>query len=181
MAFTLGTDILMRLKGVQSWIQPGGTAVLPAQIQKALTWASGSGTSQADELWHDSNSVAAAAHDNIDLTNLTQLDSAGATVRSSIAFANVKALIISNTTSTATGGYLSVGGGTDAAPAADAWSGVTTPFTDDTDLVNIPAGGAMMWVAPAGGTVTAATADVLCISGVTQTQTYEILVIGDHT
>jgi hypothetical protein len=181
MAFTLATEITMRLKGTQAQIQAGGTALLQAQIQKLLEWASGSGTSQADELWHSSSSVVAAAHTNLDLTNLTQLDSAGATVRSSIAFANVKAILIANTTAAATGGYLAVGGGTDGAAAADAWAGVTTPFAADAAITPVPAGGAFMWCNPVGGTVTNSTADILHLGAVSFDQTYEILVIGDHT
>ena len=75
--------------------------------------------------------------------------------------------------------YLAVGGGTNGASAADAWALAGGPFSADSTIIHIPAGGGWLWYDPAGVAVTNATADILALGGVTTTQSYEIIIVGE--
>lgn len=140
-----------------------------------LVWPSGTSESQADTVWSDRRTVNAAAHDNLDLTSLAQLDSAGATVRT-VAFAVVKLILILNRS---TSGYLAVGGGTDGAAAADAWALTLAPFAADAAIAHVPFGGGWMWFDPTGVAVTNSSADILHLGGISANQTYDIIIIGE--
>lgn len=180
MAATVTTSLLARLQPTRKTAYDGGTRKLPVTLESALTWASGSGTSQADEMFTDALSITAAAFSNLDLTALTQTGAAAESDRT-VTFANVKGLLVVNTTAAGTGGYLTIGGGTDAASAADAWAGNDCAFRTDASISVIPEGGFFFWASPTGGTVTNATADILCLGAVTQNQTCKIVIVGDHT
>lgn len=174
---TLLTDISIGVNAVRSDTLDLGTNTARHALELALRWASGTGSSEADAVWSDTRTVNAAAHDNLDLTSLTQVDSSGTTVRT-VAFAVIKAILIVNTS---TSGYLAVGGGTDGAAAADAWALATAPFSTDASIGHIPFGGAWFWCDPTGVAVTNTSADVFRIGGVSANQTYKIVIIGEST
>jgi len=179
MAGTLTTKILARVIGTRKVAFGLGTQSFPATLEESLDWPDGSGASQADEMWtKEDGSVAAGAHDNWDLKALPHEDTDDDTERT-IDLANIKLLFLRNTSSS---DYLVVGGGTDGAGAADAWVdavGTEGWLADDSDLIHVPAGGCLLMAFPSGVTVTNATADILHIGGITSTQTYELMLIGD--
>jgi hypothetical protein len=114
--------------------------------------------------------VNAAANDDLELDSLTQVDSAGATVRS-VVFSVVKAIFIKNTS---TADRIEVGG-----VGATAFAGAGYPFKDDSDIACIPAGGHWSWSSPDGVAVTNGATDILRIAGVTSNQTYTIWINGE--
>lgn len=175
MAGTVATKILVRLLATREVALNGATQKAPASVEGEVSWPDGTGTSQNDEVWvENSGSVAAGAFDNLDLTALAQLDGDADTERT-VNFSKVKAYLILNTSST---GNLVLGGGTDNAGAADAFAGVNQyPFTTDAALGAIPAGGYWFWSNPIGSSTTGA--NVLCLGGITATQTYEIAIVGN--
>ena len=143
----------------------------------SLAWPNGTATSQVNEIWSEgSRSLAASANDAFDLTSLTQLDAAGATVRPAVAFSVVKLVYIRNTSAT---GSLIVGGGTGAGGASDAWALATGLLSADAATTNVSAGGFLLWTDPAGVAVTNTSADVLNLQGVGATQTYDIIIMGE--
>ena len=176
MADTLASKLKLRLEATRTVGLDQGTQRATHAVDVDTTLPDGTSASQADEVWSDSRTVNAGAHDNHDLTDLDQLDDDGDTVRSGITFAGgVVALAIENKSSS---DYLEVGGGTDGAGAADAWAGAGLLFKDDSDIISIPAGGCLFWFAPAGAAVTNSSADILHIGGITSNQDYEIAIIG---
>ena len=144
------------------------------------SWADGTGTGAAQDVFCVSRSITAAAFENIDLTAAAQDDDDGDAVRT-VVFVQVKAILIENTTAAGTGGYLVVGGGTDNGAAADAWIGTAGQgwFSADAGLMHIPNQGVLYMEAPPGITVTNATNDILGLGAVTQDQTYTLWIIGD--
>jgi len=178
MASTVTTKIDLQITGTRGTAKDTGSETGNNSITVALAWASGSGTSQADEIWSHGDSIIATAFDNWQLDSLAQLDADDATIRT-VVFANVKVLIVKNTTAAGTAGYLLLGGGTDNGSAADAWAGVDTAFATDASINTVIPGGAFVWVSPVGGTVTNTSKDVLSLGAITSTMTYEIICIGD--
>lgn len=174
----LDTKIAYKVSATKSDTLDRGSQKALHEIDVTLGWPSGTAASQADEIWSDTRTVNAAAFDNLDLTNLTQLDSSGGTLRSSISFAVVKLVLIRNVS---TSGHVLVGGGTDNGSAADAWALAGGMFQTDASLCAIPFGGALLWYEPAGVAVTNSSADVLCVGGVTANQTYQIIILGEST
>jgi hypothetical protein len=125
--------------------------------------ASGTGLDQADRIWHDRRTLAAAAED-LDLAgSLTNAFGVTAT------FAKVKGLLIKNRNTTA-GHVLSIGG--DAASLA--------LFTAVNDIYPLgPDGVFFIWEPSAAGkAVTAGTGDLLQIDAGANTISYDIIVIG---
>ena len=163
---TVGMD-----KGEQTW-----TSTLTSQ----RTWADGTGTGAAQDVFCVTRTITAAAFENLDLTSLTQDDDDGTTVRT-VTFVQIKAIMIKNTTAAGTGGYLVVGGGTDNAGAADAWTGTAGQgwLVDDSDLLHIPNDSEICMTFGPGVSVTNTSNDILGLGAVTQDQTYTIHIIGD--
>ena len=179
MAGTVATKILLRLQATRKVALNGATQSVPASVEGEVTWPTGSGASQADEVWvENAGSVGAGLFDNLDLKALAQIDEDADTERT-IDLANVKAILIVNTSSS---GSLTIGGGVDDAGGARAFAGATNyPFVDDSDKSTLvgAAGAYWFWSNPAGGTVTNDATDILCLGGVGSTQTYEIIIVGD--
>lgn len=179
MADVLTTSILARIQGTRKVGMGLGTQVYPATVEENLAWPDGTAVSKANEMWtDDAGSVAAAAHVNLDLFSLGQVDDDGAAVRS-VSFAKIKALLIRNTSAA---NYIKIGGGTDGTGvAADAWIdavGTEGWLADDSDFIHLPAGGCLLLEFPSGVTVSNGTSHILHLGGITSTQTYEIIVIG---
>lgn len=165
---------------------PSHTDDYVPKIEQDATWASGTGAGQVDEVWMGEGTVAAAAFVNLDLKALAQIDDDSVAIRT-IDFASIKTVTVKNITAGATG-YLTIGGGTDAASAADAWAGVDTPFLTDASICALQTPNSASndravwkWTSQAGGTVTNTSKDILCLGGVTATQTYQIIITGVAT
>jgi len=173
MATTTVNKIQLRIQNKRTQGFDQGSRVLTSNLESDLTWANGSGTSEADEVWTDNITLGIGLFNNLDLNALAQTDALGAADRT-VDFVNIKAMMIRNTSAA---DYILVGGGTDCAGAADAWSGVDTPFSTDAAITTVPAGGVFTWVAPIGGAVAAG--EILGIGAVTSIQTFQILLIGD--
>ena len=167
---SVSTTIDLRVEAARSVALDQGSSKQLHQLLRTLRWPSGTGTSEANEVWSDSRSVSAAGNDDLELDSLAQLTAAGATERT-VAFTVIKVIAIRNTSAA---DYLTVGGA-----GASSWAGAGFMLTDDSDLIAVPAGGLLLWTDPAGKAVTNGTADTLRVSGVTSTQTYEIIMIGE--
>jgi hypothetical protein len=134
------------------------------------TYAYGAGALQCDCLWHDSRTLALSTSENLDLAG-SLTDAFGDTVT----FANIKILIIENT-STAGQGTLHVGGA--AATQFDTWLG------DASDEVVIIAGESKVLISRVdadGYVATGGADDLLKVDnqdGV-NSATYKIIVAGD--
>jgi len=153
------------------------------RIEQDATWANGTGAGQVDEVWMGEGTVAAGAFVNLDLKALAQVDDDSVAIRT-IDFASIKKITVKNITAGATG-YLTIGGGTGAASAADAWAGADTPFLTDATINALQTPNSatndravFKWTSQTGGTVTNTSKDILCLGGVTATQTYQIHITG---
>lgn len=135
-------------------------------VSKAL--ASGTGSAQVDVLWADERTLAADAIDTLDLAGVLA-DVFGDTVT----MADVKAILIENTSSTAS--TISV-----YAAAADGWAGAALPFAAASQKQNILKGCFWMIGNPlAGWAVGAAATDQISIEEESTLEaTYKITVIG---
>lgn len=172
----LQTKLSLLVEAVRSATLDRGSLKEGHAVDFSAVWPSGTSDSQANEVWSDERTVNAAAHDNLDLTSLTQLDSGGSTIRSGVTFSVIKAVFVYNTSSS---GYLVVGGGTDGAAAADAWALAGGMFSSDASIVHVPAGGCLLWSDPAGVAVTNSSADILHFGGITANQTYRVIIVGE--
>jgi len=144
-----------------------GTATLPINLARSLSYANGVGANQADVLFTDTRTIAASGTDDLDLAGvLTNAFGVTAT------FARVRALYVAaaagNTNNVVVGGAAS--------------NQFLTWVGSGTDKVNIRPGGLLL-VANAdttGYAVTAATGDLLRVanSGSGTSVTYDIVVLG---
>lgn len=144
----------------------GSVGRVALQLSKAIELATGTGASQADELWFDERVVPAASEDDLDLAG-TLVNGLGQTVN----FARVKGVVIAPAPGNIEA--LTVGG----APsnAWDTWVG------DATDTVVVRPGGLLVLIAPdaAAYPVTAGTGDILRIANAdVNAAAYEIVLFG---
>jgi len=141
------------------------TGTTPLTVDKRINLASGTGSDQADRIFHDRRTITASATDSLDLAGVLT-DAFGAT----LTFVKLKGLYVS------------------AASANTNNVNVTRPAVNGVpwllaagDGVPVLPGGQMLWVAPgAGVTVTAATGDLIDIvnSGAGTSVTYDIVILG---
>ena len=171
----LASKLNLRLEATRTIALDGGTQKSLHAWEEALAWGTGTAASQADEVWSDKATVGSGAFTNLDLKALAQLDTGAVTLRT-VDFAVIKGVFIRNLSAS---GSLKVGGGTGGASAADAWALAGGMFETDASIVSIPFGGGLFWYDPAGVAVTNSTADILALGGVSATQTYEIIIIGE--
>lgn len=174
---SLSTTIAVKVSATRSDTLDIGTQKALHELETALGWASGTAVSQADEIFSDSRDITAAAFENFDLTSLSQLDAAGATIRT-VSFAVVKLVWIKNIS---TAGYIKVGGGTNNGSAANAWALAGGMFATDASIISIPFGGGTLWYEPTGVAVSNGTADTLSIGAIGATQTVSVIIIGEST
>jgi len=124
----------------------------------------GTAANQANQLWHDSRSLAEAASETLDLAG-SLVSAFGGTV----AFATIKAILFRNTGS----GAFTIGAATE--------NTFVGPFGSAADSLVIPAGGIVLLTAPAAGwVVTADSGDLLAVTNedVENEQTYDIVLLG---
>lgn len=126
----------------------------------------GSGLDQANLVWHDRRTLAAAANDDLDLAGVLS-SGFGQTV----SFAKLKGMLIHNR-ATSAGEVLHIGGGSN--PISD-WIGASG------DIVKVGPNGILLLWNPslAGYAVTASTADILRITNAgSGSVDYDILLLG---
>lgn len=139
-----------------------------AKLDYDRSFADGTGTDQADKIWHDSRTLAAGASDDLDLNTLTN-SIFGSTV--TINFAKIKAILIVNVATT-TGEDLTVGGA--ASQEWTAWVGAGG------DKVRVPADSCLLISnRKSGWAVTNGASDTLRITNTGAGPiTYRIAILG---
>ena len=130
----------------------------------------GTGSGQANGLWHDLRTLAAATNEDLTLSNLPQTIFGNSV---SVNMAAVKALLIVNSATTS-GADLIVG-----AAASAAWG---APFGATSHQVRVPADSCLLLVNKgAGWSVTAGAVDKLRIgNGGSASIDYKIVIVGVH-
>ena len=142
------------------------TIVNSNRLRSLNDLADGTGTDQADIVWHvEQQTLTSGSSTTLDLEGLVQ-SVFGDTI--SLALAKVKAILVINTSST--GGYLLIGGA-----AADEWY---EPFAAAGDKVKVMSGGQLLLAHPGVGWSVAAGSTDLKIAAVTATVTYDIAILG---
>jgi len=167
--------INVRINIVDSDALDMGGATTNHVFDALLNMATGTASTQINEVWSDAGTVAAGAITAFDVNG--GLPAATGDPRGAgITFSKVKLIAIRKTDS---GDYMTVGGGTTGLGAVDALAGVDDfPFAADADLAQIVGqNGLYIWYNPEGCTV-AAGAAVIGLGGVTSVQEYEILIAG---
>ena len=139
-----------------------------AKLEYDEALADGTADDQADKVWHDSRTLAAATNDDLDLTALTN-SIFGSTV--TISFAKIKAILIINLATTA-GDDLTIGGA--AAQEWTAWVGAAG------DKARVPADSCLLISnKKTGWTVTDGASDTLRITNIgANPVSYKIAVLG---
>lgn len=143
------------------------TVVDSNSLSFVKTFSDGNGLDQSNLIWDDRRTVNAAANDDLDLAGGVT-NSFGTTVT----FAKIRGLFIHNLNTTA-GHLLHVGGqGTEA---------INTILGGDTEIIKIGPDGVLVLINPsaAGYAVTAATADILRLTGVSGNIVYDIAIWGN--
>lgn len=140
------------------------TANVPLQRSVPITFTSGTGSGQVNEIWTDERAISSSSSESLDLAgSLTNA------VGGTITFATVKAIIIESATANTVD--ITVGNA--------ASNGFTGPFGGATHTVAVRPGGVAMFVAPkTGWTVTASTGDLLKVAAGAADITYRITIIG---
>lgn len=162
----LDTTILVKLAGTETGSFGFSTLSAPFTREYAMALANGTGTNQADRIFHAQRQINASSNDDLDLAGV--LSSAFGTT---ITFVKIKAILIAaasgNTNDVVVGNA-----------AANAFVG---PFGAATHTVALKPG-EVFFVSNrgAGWTVTAGTGDVLRIanSGGGTPVTYDIMLVG---
>jgi len=142
-----------------------GTVAYPLRKYASIALTSGTGTGQADRLFTDTRTVTASGTDALDLAG-SLVDAFGAT----LTFVKLKAVLVS-----------AAAGNTNNVRINRPASNGVPLFLAASDGIDIPPGGAFLWVAPgAGVTVTPATGDLLNIdnSGAGTSVTYDVVLVG---
>lgn len=164
MATTLATTLTLILSAKYNKDFDLQDAVNNLTLNKNDTLATGTGSNQADVLWHDTRSLTATSED---------LDMAGSLTNAfgdTVTFATIKGILIHNKSTSSTE-ILSVGGA--AANQLINWVG------NSSDIVKIgPDGILLLWNPIDGYAVTAGTGDLLKIDSGTDTIEYDIVILG---
>lgn len=128
--------------------------------------ATGTGSSQADKIFHDTRTLAASANEDLDLAAGIN-DPFGV----ALTFAKVKMIVIAAAPGNTNNVVIK--------PAAS--NGFTGPFGAAAHTQTLPPGGIYVATAPVSGwTVTASTGDLLNIanSGAGSSVTYDVIIVG---
>ena len=147
--------------------ESGETAIVDSnRLRKLIDLADGTGSDQADTVWHaQEQSLATGASTTLSLDDLAQ-SIFGDSI--SLSFSKIKALLIANTSTTA--GYLLVGGA-----ASDQWY---EPFAASGDKIKVMPGGQLLLTHPGTGWSVAAGSTDLKIAAVGATVSYDIAILG---
>lgn len=172
MADTLTSALATNLSWILTEGGPLSTVQDSAQLNFESATADGVGAGQADVLWHDRRTLAAGAHDDLDLAGGLTRSLFGGSV--TIAFAKAKAIVVKSL-ATASGDVLRVGPGA-------ASNSFTAPFGGVAGaLVEVGPGSLLVLCELLDGwTVTPGTADILRITNTSGTNSvdYDIALLG---
>jgi hypothetical protein len=143
------------------------TATDPLSYTKRTTLTSGTGSNQADMMWHDTRTLSASADEDLDLAGVL-VNGLGDTQT----FARVKGLLVAAAAANTNNCNVT----------SDGSAGVPGLFLALGDGVVVRPGGLFLWTAPdaTGAVVTATTGDLLNVansSGSTSV-TYDVVIIG---
>jgi len=160
------TKLTVSLASTQTNPLDLATGQTPLSYIKSIALSSGTGTNQADRIWHDQRTLAASGSENLDLAGALT-DSFGAT----ITFARIKMVLV--VASAANTNSVTV--------SREATNGVPL-FLAASDGISVRPGGLFCWAAPdaTAVAVTAGTGDLLAIanSGAGTSVTYDVVIIG---
>jgi len=150
MADTLAIDLRCTLAWLFQEEGPLATVSDSSKLEYSRTFEDGTGTDQADKLWHQERTLAAGASDDWDLTSLSTALFGGTLT---LSLAKVKAVLLVNL-STVASDVLQLRGA-----ASNPWF---APFNSATDHVKAPADSCVLLTnRKTGWTVTNSSADVL--------------------
>ena len=141
------------------------TGTIPLSLLADLVLPNGTGSGQADRIWHDQRTIAASGTDSLDLQG-SLVDAFGAAFTP----AKLKAIYVK-----------AASGNTNNVVVTRPASNGVPVFSAAGDAVPVLPGGVFVWVAPgAGVTVTASTGDLLDLvnSSSGTSVTYDIVLIG---
>lgn len=161
----LTATIEARIKADHSRVLDLATGLFKVDKQSKLELASGTGSGQADLIWHDTRSLAGSATEDLDLVSLT--DAFGVTAT----FARIKAILF----------VASAANVTNAVQVTRPASNGVPLFMAAGDGISLAPGEMFMWSGGVSGkTVTASTGDLITItnSAGTNTVTYDVVIIG---
>jgi hypothetical protein len=166
MATTLKTTVTAQIsatyKNVLDLSSPADTFLKKVSIELA----NGTGSSQADLMFHDQRTIAASGTEDLDLAGVLA-SPFGAT----LTFVELRVIMISASSSNTNNVRVT-------RPASN---GVPL-FLAASDGIDIPPGGVFLWSCPADGkvTVTAATGDLLTVANSSSgtSVTYDVIIIG---
>lgn len=167
----VNSKLLARVQAIDSSVLDMGGSTIRHELEVALNILDGVDDGDADEVWTHNHDLATGTETH-DLTNLTQLDANGSTVRSGINFAVVKLLMTVNREAVGTAGQLRMGGA-----GANPFDGDGSPFQVAGGKIDIPGGGVWLWWNPAG--VSTSSANNLLIEAATADQEYDLIVLGE--
>ncbi len=160
------TKLTLSLASTQTNPLDLATGQAPLNYLKSIALSSGTGTNQADRIWHDQRTLAASGSETIDLAGALT-DVFGAT----LTFARIKMVLI--VASAANTNAVNVN--------REATNGVPL-FLAASDGIPVRPGGLFCWAAPdaTAVAVTAGTGDLLAIanSGAGTSVTYDVVIIG---
>lgn len=163
---TASAKINLNIEAAVAGAPDQGSAVHKFAELFANSFVDGAGNDQINQVFADTRTLTASTNEDLDLAGgLT--NGIGATVT----FTSIKAIAI--IADSGNGDNIEVGGA--------ATNAFATPFGAATDVVNVPADGKLLLVAPgAGYAVTASTADLLRISNAdgVASASYTIILLG---
>jgi len=166
MATTLKTTVTARIEGTFKNLLDLSAPVDNFVIAAAIQLASGTGSAQADLLFHDQRTLAASGTEDLDLAGVLA-SPFGAT----LTFVELRGIVIkASATNTNNVNFTR--------PAAN---GVPL-FLAASDGIPIPPGGVFLWSCPADGKVpvTAATGDLITLTNAAAgtSVTYDVVIVG---
>jgi hypothetical protein len=160
------TKLTVSLASTQTNPQDLATGRVPLDILTTMPLGPGTGTNQADLIWHDQRTLAASATEDLDLAGVL-VSSFGVT----LTFARIKLVYL----------VAAAGNTNNVNLSRPATNGVPL-FAAASDGLSVLPGGGFLWWAPGatGVVVTAGTGDLLTAtnSGAGTSVTYNIVIVG---
>jgi len=169
MAVTLTLDAQVKVSGTYtSTNDVGGSVIMPVSVSTTVSFTSGTGANNADQLWQDQN--AALGTSATDAIALSPAIASGAPFGIALTMVEMKGIYLRS--ATANTDNIELGGNTNAVPL----------FGAVADFMYLPEGGVFLWASPPDGgiTVTNTTGEFLDVtnSSGSVTASYDIIVWG---
>ena len=164
---TLTTRVTARVEATHTSGLDLATVSDPLDFLRRIELASGTGASQADQVWHDQRTLSASASEDLDFAG-SLADAFGST----LTFARIKLLAV----------YAAAANTNNVVVTQDSSAGVAGIFTGASEGVSVRPGGIFLWVAPdaTAAAVTATSADLITFTNSSSgtSVTYDVVVIG---